>query len=48
MIYETTRFCGKVELSTMWKRFVLTTAFACLFLVLAACDDDESSFVRPR
>ncbi|MBQ2560935.1 MAG: hypothetical protein II565_10185 [Fibrobacter sp.] len=29
------------------KRFVLTTAFACLFLVLAACDDDESSFVRP-
>ena len=47
MIYETRRFSGKVELSTMWKRFVLTTAFVCLFLVLAACDDDSSSFVEP-
>ena len=47
MIYETRRFSGKVELSTMWKRFLLTTAFASLFFVFAACDDDGSSVVEP-
>ena len=47
MIYETRRFSGKVKLSTMWKRFLLTTAFASLFFVFAACDDDGSSVVEP-